>query len=1045
MRITHRGLPAILAATVGLIPLTLSITASPAVAAPTDIKVNEVITNSGTALDSIELTNIGAAPVDISGWILKDNNDSRTLAIAAGTTIAPGAFLAVPVDVAGGFGLGNGDSARVFLADGTTLIDGYTFPSHSAPSWSRCPDGTGAFAQANAETLGAANECPGVEDLVLNEVESNGDPVGDWIELANPTGVEIDASGLRIKDSDDSRTFATPAGTIVPAHGYASVYVDVAGGFGLGGADSARVFKTDGTTLIDSYTWATHATTTYGRCVDTTGDFTRTVASTRAAVNDCPVPSGANDLIINEISSNPVDFVELKNVSAGPVELSGLQIKDNSAAPIVITTESTTLAPGALYSFSPDALPGGFGLGSADTATVLLSDGVAVVDTYSWTSHRIPSYGVCPGSDELVENAAPSPGAANVCQSVRVNEVESNGGTPGDWIELINVTAASIDVSGWIVKDNDDAHSYAVPAATSIAAGARLVVEEAGLGFGLGGDDSARLFRPDGTTLVDSYAWTAHATTSYGRCADGTGDFVTTRTTTKGAANDCPPPNFGVDTVPWPGRQDVTFGDPQDAFVTNVSAGDVSGLAFDPNNPGVLWAVKNKNRLFKLTRVNGLWTPLATDGWAGGKELKFANGAGEPDTEGVAVGPDGAIYATTERDNTASSIPRNTVLRFDPTQAGPLTATKEWDLDGDFPELDGLPGGSNLGFEGLTLVPDEFLVAGGFIDDSTGAAYNPASYPGHGAGLFFMALENDGKLYAYALGTGAPHRVGVVASGFPNAMDVTFDPERQRLWAVCDDTCDGQVALLKIGADGHFTADTGYERPTGMPDLNNEGFAIAPQSTCVAGFKQVLWSDDAGTGGHSLRAGTLPCAERPDPTPLENTALPTITGAAQVGSTLTGTAGTWNPEPESTTYRWLANGSPIASGIKPTLTLIPSLLGKRISLRVTVAAAGSLDATATSAATVPVKPAQFKVGAGPKITGKARVGRVLTAKVGAVSPAATVTYRWLVDGGDDPVSDRRTLRLGAYLGGHKVKVVVSYVRPGFTTRTLSSKQVRVRN
>ena len=40
-----------------------------------------------------------------------------------------------------------------------------------------------------------------------------------------------------------------------------------------------------------------------------------------------------------------------------------------------------------------------------------------------------------------------------------------------------------------------------------------------------------------------------------------------------------------------------------------------------------------------------------------------------------------------------------------------------------------------------------------------------------------------------------------------------------------------------------------------MPNLNNEGFAIAPQSECVDGHKPVFWSDDNNTDGHALRSG----------------------------------------------------------------------------------------------------------------------------------------------------------------------------------------------
>ena len=45
--------------------------------------------------------------------------------------------------------------------------------------------------------------------------------------------------------------------------------------------------------------------------------------------------------------------------------------------------------------------------------------------------------------------------------------------------------------------------------------------------------------------------------------------------------------------------------------------------------------------------------------------------------------------------------------------------------------------------------------------------------------------------------------------------------------------------------------------------MNIEGFAIAPDSTCVDGVKEVVWSDDgisaAGHEGHALYSGTFPC------------------------------------------------------------------------------------------------------------------------------------------------------------------------------------------
>ena len=85
-------------------------------------------------------------------------------------------------------------------------------------------------------------------------------------------------------------------------------------------------------------------------------------------------------------------------------------------------------------------------------------------------------------------------GADQVCNAsgscvlrVVINEIESSGGTPGDWVELFNAGAAPADVSGWTFLDNDDAHTpYVIPAATIIDAGGYLLLEEARFGFGLG-------------------------------------------------------------------------------------------------------------------------------------------------------------------------------------------------------------------------------------------------------------------------------------------------------------------------------------------------------------------------------------------------------------------------------------------------------------------------------------------------------------------------------------------------------------------------------
>jgi hypothetical protein len=329
---------------------------------------------------------------------------------------------------------------------------------------------------------------------------------------------------------------------------------------------------------------------------------------------------------------------------------------------------------------------------------------------------------------------------------IKVNEVESNGGTPGDWAELYNPTNAAVDLSGWVVKDNDDTHIYTLPAGTTIAAGGYLTVEEADLGFGLGAPDAVRLYSKYGVT-VDSYSWTAHAATTYGRCPDGTGAFTTTVASTKGAANSCP--GSGPTAMTWPGPgTDVVTVDAMNAFTSNLS-----DLIYDPGATtaqDVLWGVRNgPGTIYRLLWNGTIWTEDATNGWSAGKTLHYPDGTGDPDGEGIAFAAASAdgIYVSAERNNSNSGVSRNSILLFDPSQSGTtLTATHEWDLTADLPVT-----GANLGAEAITWIPDTYLVSKSFYDEKAGHAYVPSDYPNHGTGLFFVGLEANGMIYAYAL------------------------------------------------------------------------------------------------------------------------------------------------------------------------------------------------------------------------------------------------------------------------------------------------------
>src|SRR6185295_3222795 len=68
--------------------------------------------------------------------------------------------------------------------------------------------------------------------------------------------------------------------------------------------------------------------------------------------------------------------------------------------------------------------------------------------------------------------------ACPAATTIRINEAESNNGVPGDWVELYNPGPGPANLAGFTFKDNDDTHSYKLPATAVVPAGGYLVLEE---------------------------------------------------------------------------------------------------------------------------------------------------------------------------------------------------------------------------------------------------------------------------------------------------------------------------------------------------------------------------------------------------------------------------------------------------------------------------------------------------------------------------------------------------------------------------------------
>jgi hypothetical protein len=280
----------------------------------------------------------------------------------------------------------------------------------------------------------------------------------------------------------------------------------------------------------------------------------------------------------------------------------------------------------------------------------------------------------------------------------------------------------------------------------------------------------------------------------------------------------------------WPGDSATKYADGSNVFGKNLS-----GLSFE--NANVVWAVKNSpSTLYRLVPNGSAWKVDQK------RSLNFANGQGDPDAEGVVSTPDG-LFVAVERDNDDGDVSTPMILKYGTGS----NAVAEWELGG-MPEVD-----PNDGPEAISWVPDSYLTRNGFkVDD--GSTYDPAAYPGHGSGLFFVGLEATGEVYVYALQGTKALLLSTFDSGHAQVMDLEFDGSR--LWALCDNNCSGRTTTLAISS-GTFKVTVTYNRPSTLPNVNLEGFAFSPN--CVNGKKVALWSDDDNTNSHALRSGSLNC------------------------------------------------------------------------------------------------------------------------------------------------------------------------------------------
>ena len=321
----------------------------------------------GDAFEFVELKNVGAATIDLSGVRCVDGVE---FVFPVGARLEPGRFVVlvsdaeafarrhpgVPIDGVYSGRLSNGGERVAWVhAAGTPLCE-VTYGVE--PPWPAAADGQGFSlvpVDPNGPTRGEPTAwrasariggSPGADDPVLsvpvvlvNEILAHTDPPQrDAVELFNPGGVPVDVGGWFLSDDrNDPKKYRLPAGTRLPAGGYLVLdetqFADAALGvraFRLDShGDSVWLHSADAAGNLSGFSdgvsfEATPNGVSIGRLTNSVGQvlWAAQRATSLGASNAGP---GVGPVILSEIDYQPgpsaVEFIELQNLSEQPVPL----------------------------------------------------------------------------------------------------------------------------------------------------------------------------------------------------------------------------------------------------------------------------------------------------------------------------------------------------------------------------------------------------------------------------------------------------------------------------------------------------------------------------------------------------------------------------------------------------------------------------------------------------------------------------------------------------------------------------------------------------
>lgn len=346
----------------------------------------------------------------------------------------------------------------------------------------------------------------GTDDIVISEVMyDNVDTDVEWIEIYNTTGSSIDISGLLVSDATDypptsEGVLQVPYGTSIAAGQYLVLgmedLADITGEVICGslyglfalsndpGDNLVLLLPVGGTLIHGSFStmYPDLATANEGHsievCSNTLGDdwdtieWYESIAAYASTVYPYCTPGSA---------PSPCD------VDILPPEIVTITVLSNTAIDVLFNEDldQTTAETVGNYDVTPgNVTPATATLDGTNLALVHLTFTSPFADnTYTLTVNGVEdlSSNACSNETGLFVITSQSP----LWGDIVISEImyDDIAGTDTEWIEVYNTTDHTIDLSGWIIQDDDEypATSEGVwefPSGTLIASGQYLVIAE---------------------------------------------------------------------------------------------------------------------------------------------------------------------------------------------------------------------------------------------------------------------------------------------------------------------------------------------------------------------------------------------------------------------------------------------------------------------------------------------------------------------------------------------------------------------------------------